>query len=90
MNANEMKTGAIPSRDILKVMKRIRPFLVWGGVDRAEFDKLYRSAWFMAPEVRGVYWSPLCCWLSTNLPDPTLPSAPSWAVRVSDIVEARR
>lgn len=77
-------------RDITEVMERIKPLLVAGGVDTKEFDRLYSSLGFVAPELRGGYWLPLCEWLAKNCPNPTLPSAPAWVRELSDIVEARK
>lgn len=76
-------------RDITKVMERIRPLLIIGGVDTTEFDRLYRNLSFVAPELHGGYWPLLCGWLARACPNPTLPDAPDWVRTISDIIEAR-
>lgn len=78
------------SRDIVEVMKRIRPLLATGGVNLAGFEDIERRLCFAAPELHKAYWLPLCQWLSATLPNPTATDAPDWLREVSDIIEARK
>lgn len=77
------------SRKIADVMERIKPLLVKGGVDLTEFERLEHALGFAAPELHIGYWRPLCEWLASVLPNPTLPDAPQWVRDVSDIIEGR-
>jgi hypothetical protein len=77
------------ARKISDVMERIRPLLVTSGVDMTEFKRLEYSLGFAAPETHPDYWRPLCEWLASALPNPTLPDAPAWVKEVSDIIEGR-
>lgn len=75
-------------RDIVSVARQICSLVPASFVGaRVELDKFLRDCSYRAPELRESCsaWYELARILGENLPDPTLPTCPAWALQIKDV-----